>query len=71
MVKSLSMDAKIKRGSEDAWDYFKYMADFVGFTQKTRRPSARSGLVIEKYIPEIVSKFYSQLLRYPLTRSSL
>ena len=68
MVESLSMDAKIKRGSEDAWDYFKYMADFVGFTPADAQAIRESGLVIEKYIPEIVSKFYAQLLRYPLTR---
>jgi hypothetical protein len=44
------------------------MAEFVGFTQEDAKAIRESGLIIEKHIPEIVSQFYSHLLRYPPTR---
>jgi nitrite reductase/ring-hydroxylating ferredoxin subunit len=57
-----------KQGAEDAGRYFKYMAEFVGFTQAEAEAIRESRFIIEKYIPEIVSKFYAHLLRYPPTR---
>ena len=57
-----------KQGAEDAGRYFKYMAEFVGFTQTDAEAIRESRFIIEKYIPEIVSKFYAHLLRYPPTR---
>jgi nitrite reductase/ring-hydroxylating ferredoxin subunit len=44
------------------------MAEFVGFTQDDAQAITESGLIIEKYLPEIVSQFYTHLLRYPPTR---
>ena len=68
MVTALSREEKIKRGSEDAGRYFHYMAEFVGFTQADTDSIRETGLIIEKYLPEIVSQFYTHLLRYPPTR---
>ncbi len=69
MVTQLSRDDKIKRGAEDSGAYFHYMAEYVGFTQADADAIRESGLVIEKYIPEIVAQFYTHLLNYPPTRS--
>ena len=33
MEQSFSLNDKIKRGAEDSGRYFRYMADFVGFTE--------------------------------------
>lgn len=68
MTTPLTQDDKIKQGAEDSGRYFRYMAEFVGFTQADADAIHESRFVIEKYIPEIVSKFYTQLLRYPPTR---
>lgn len=68
MVTPLSREEKIKRGAEDAGRYFRYIAEFVGFTQDDANTIKESGLIIEKYLPEIVSQFYAHLLRYPPTR---
>ncbi|MBI5301882.1 MAG: Rieske 2Fe-2S domain-containing protein [Chloroflexi bacterium] len=68
------MDANVhvsvmaKRGAEDAGRYFKYMADFVGLKDADVQAIRQSAPVIEKHLPEIVSKFYAHLLRYPPTR---
>jgi nitrite reductase/ring-hydroxylating ferredoxin subunit len=68
MDSSMSLNDKIKRGAEDSGRYFRYMAEFVGFTQADADAINESHLIIEKYIPDIVSRFYAQLLRYPPTR---
>jgi nitrite reductase/ring-hydroxylating ferredoxin subunit len=68
MVSSLSQDDKISRGAEDSGRYFRYMAEYVGFGEAEVEAIRESRFVIEKYIPEVVSKFYAQLLRYPPTR---
>ena len=65
---SLSLSDKIQRGAEDSGRYFQYMADFVGFGPAEAEAIHESRFVIEKYIPEIVSLFYQQLLTYPPTR---
>jgi nitrite reductase/ring-hydroxylating ferredoxin subunit len=57
-----------KQGAQDAGRYFKYMAEFVGFTQAEAETIRETRFIIEKYIPEVVSKFYAHLLRYPPTR---
>jgi nitrite reductase/ring-hydroxylating ferredoxin subunit/hemoglobin-like flavoprotein len=44
------------------------MVEFVGFTPQDAEAIKATHLIIEKYIPEIVSKFYSKLLSYPPTR---
>ena len=57
-----------KRGAEDSGRYFKYMADFVGLTPSDIETIKQTGPIVEKHLPEIVSKFYGHLLRYPPTR---
>jgi len=52
----------------EAGRYFRHMAQFVGFTNEDASAIKESQLVIEKYIPEIVGKFYDHLLHYPPTR---
>jgi len=68
MATPLTRDEKIKLGSEDAGRYFRSMSEFVGFTQEHMETIHETGLIIEKYIPEIVSQFYTHLLFYPPTR---
>ncbi len=48
--------------------YFRYMADFVGFTDADEQAIITSKPLIEKHLPRIVSEFYDHLLRYPPTR---
>ncbi len=57
-----------KRGAEDAGRYFRYMAEFVGFTGADAEAIAQTHPIIEKHLPGIVADFYDQLLRYPPTR---
>jgi len=57
-----------KRGAEDARRYFRYMAEFVGFTRADAEIIAQARPIIEKHLPNIVADFYDQLLRYPPTR---
>jgi nitrite reductase/ring-hydroxylating ferredoxin subunit/hemoglobin-like flavoprotein len=59
---------RFKRGAADAGRYFKYMADFVGFSEEDRQAIKDSRFIVEKHIPAIVGRFYVQLLRYPATR---
>lgn len=65
---NLTQAEKVKRGAEDAGQYFRYMVEFVGFKAEDAEAIRESGLVIEKYLPTIVSEFYANLLRYPPTR---
>ncbi len=57
-----------KQGAEDAGKYFRYMSEFVGLSAKDADIIRETKPVIEKHLPEIVSKFYTHLLRYPPTR---
>lgn len=68
MSQPLTQSDKTRRGAEDAGRYFRYMAEFVGFTDADAEAIRQSGLIIEKHIPSIVSQFYEHLLRYPPTR---
>ena len=52
----------------EAYRYFRYMADFVGFSDEDAAAIRESRFIIEKHIPEIVAKFYNHLLTYPPTR---
>ncbi len=56
------------QAAEEAGRYFRHMAQFVGFSEEDAAAIKESGLVIEKYIPQIVGEFYDHLLRYPPTR---
>lgn len=55
-------------GPSSAGQYFRSMAQFVGFTEEDRQAIKQSQFIIEKHIPTIVGKFYDHLLRYPPTR---
>ncbi len=48
--------------------YFRYMAEFVGFTEPDKAVIKDTRFIIEKHIPAIVSQFYEHLLAYPPTR---
>lgn len=68
MDEQANLQTKAKRGAEDSPRYFKYMADFVGFSKTDGETIQRAAPAIEKHLPEIVAKFYAHLLRYPPTR---
>jgi hemoglobin-like flavoprotein len=57
-----------KQGAEDAGKYFRYMSEFVGFRVEDADVIRQTKPVVEKHLPNIVSKFYAHLLRYPPTR---
>jgi nitrite reductase/ring-hydroxylating ferredoxin subunit len=57
-----------KQGAEDAGKYFRYMSEFVGFSAADADAIRQTKPIIEKHLAEIVSKFYTHLLRYPPTR---
>ena len=57
-----------KQGAEDSGRYFRYMAEFVGFTDVDATAIARTKPHIEARLPDIVAEFYDHLLRYPPTR---
>lgn len=52
----------------DSIRYFRYMAEFIGFTEEDAQKIRSTRYIIEKYIPDMVGGFYSHLLRYPATR---
>jgi nitrite reductase/ring-hydroxylating ferredoxin subunit/hemoglobin-like flavoprotein len=58
----------VKRGAEDSGRYFRYMAEFVGFTEDDVRTIQQTRSLLERHLPEIVGAFYTHLLRYPPTR---
>lgn len=61
-------ETRVGFSPQESGRYFRHMAQFVGFTDQDASAIKESQLVIEKYIPEIVGKFYDHLLRYPPTR---
>lgn len=60
--------AVARQGADDAGRYFQYMAEYVGFTSADADAIRQTKPIIEQHLPEIVSKFYAHLLRYPPTR---
>ncbi len=63
-----TLQDKISHGAQDAGSFFRSMAQFIGFDKKQAAAVHESRYIIEKYIPEIVARFYDHLLRYPPTR---
>ncbi len=57
-----------KQGAADSKQYFQYMAQFVDFTDADAEAIRQTKPIIEKHLPELVTKFYSHLLRHPPTR---
>ena len=68
MTTITSQDIARKRGAEDSGRYFKYMAEFVGFTGEDEEVIKQTKPLIEQHLPTMVSSFYAHLLRYPPTR---
>ncbi|HEY4666023.1 MAG TPA: Rieske 2Fe-2S domain-containing protein [Anaerolineales bacterium] len=68
MESSATPGTHVETSAQEAGRYFRHMAQFVGFTNEDASAIKESQLVIEKYIPEIVGKFYDHLLHYPPTR---
>lgn len=52
----------------EAGRFFRYMAEYVGFTPADAEIIRQTRPIIAKHLPAIVSDFYLHLLRYPLTR---
>ncbi len=67
-MSELSTQERFKRGAADAGRYFRFMADFIGFTDAHAETIRGTRLIIEKHIPRIVGEFYAQLLSFPATR---
>lgn len=71
---STDQPSLVKRGalnpsaSKDAGKYFRYMAEFVGFTSTDEQAIVKTKPIVEKHLARIVSEFYEHLLRYPPTR---
>ena len=63
-----TLQEKINRGAQDAGDYFRAMAGFIGFSQVDAEAILETRYIIEQHIPEIVAQFYENLLRHPPTR---
>jgi nitrite reductase/ring-hydroxylating ferredoxin subunit len=61
-------NAPDRKNAEDAGRYFRYMAEFVGFGQDDANSIRQSSFIIEKYLPGIIGRFYTNLLQYPPTR---
>ncbi len=61
-----NMDAK--QGAQDSGRYFQYMAQFVDFNETDAETIKQTRPIVEKHLPELVTKFYSHLLRHPPTR---
>jgi nitrite reductase/ring-hydroxylating ferredoxin subunit len=64
----ISQEEKIKKSDKDSCQFFEQMKEFIGFTDDDANTIKESGRLIEKHIPNIVTAFYMQLLRYPPTR---
>ena len=58
----------MKRGAEDSGQYFRNMAEFIGFTDADAGIIRQTKPIIEKHLPAIVARFYTHLLHYPPTR---
>jgi nitrite reductase/ring-hydroxylating ferredoxin subunit len=56
------------QGSADSGQYFRRMAEFIGFSDADADNIYDSRFIVEKHIPRIIGEFYAQLLRYPATR---
>lgn len=67
MLKTLHGDQAVEVSAESG-RYFKYVAEFIGFTSEDAKTVRRTKPIIEKHVGEIVDKFYVHLLRYPPTR---
>jgi nitrite reductase (NADH) small subunit len=65
---SITQEEKLNKSAADSHHFFQQMKSFIGFTDEDANAIKESGRLIEKHIPNIVTAFYMQLLRYPPTR---
>lgn len=65
---SLHPAARSGQDVAEAGRFFRYMAEYVGFTADDAALVRQTKPIIAKHLPAIVSDFYTHLLRYPLTR---
>ncbi len=56
-------------GRAQAGRFFRYMADYVGFSTEDAEQIRATKAIVEARLPEIVGEFYAHLLRFPVTRS--
>ena len=68
MDAAVNQDLRAKQGAEDSGRYFQYMAQFVDFNEADAETIKQTRPIVEKHLPELVTKFYSHLLRHPPTR---
>src|SRR5512132_853717 len=68
MDTALNQNIAAKQGAADSGRYFQYMAQFVGFSAADAETIQQTKPIIEKHLPELVTQFYSHLLRHPPTR---
>jgi nitrite reductase/ring-hydroxylating ferredoxin subunit/hemoglobin-like flavoprotein len=57
-----------KQGAADSDRYFQYMAQFIDFSEADAETIRETRPIVEKHLPELVTQFYSHLLRHPPTR---
>jgi nitrite reductase/ring-hydroxylating ferredoxin subunit len=67
-VTELSTQERFRRGAADAGRYFRFMADFVGYTPADADAIRATRAAVEKHLPRIIGEFYEQLLSFPATR---
>lgn len=67
MIEPLHQNTKIEVSAE-LGRYFRYMSQFVDFTEEDAGAIRETKSVIEKHLPEVIDKFYAHLMRYPPTR---
>lgn len=63
-----NQNMEAKQGAKDSARYFNYMAQFVDFNAADAKTIQQTKPIIEKHLSELVTKFYSHLLRHPPTR---
>ena len=63
-----STEMKSLHGSPDSGKYFRYISEFLGFSEDDAAAVRKTSLIVEKYLPKMIGDFYTQLLRYPPTR---
>jgi nitrite reductase/ring-hydroxylating ferredoxin subunit/hemoglobin-like flavoprotein len=68
MDTALNQNIAAKQGVADSGRYFQYMAQFIGFSAADAETIQQTKPIIEKHLPELVTQFYSHLLRHPPTR---
>ena len=67
-MSELSTQERFKRGAVDAPRYFRFMADFVGFTPADAQTIRETRSVVEKHLPTIIGSSMRSSCAFPATR---